>query len=348
MFSLVIPIYKNEMNLDRLLAAMVELKARLREELEVVFVVDGSPDRCFELLSQRLTQVPFRSRLVSLSRNFGSFSAIAAGLRAGEGERFGVIAADLQEPPELILDFSDMLLAGRADVVFGCRAGRADPWLSELFSNLFWWIYRRFVVPDMPRGGVDVFGCTRQVRDRLLELKEVNTNLIALLFWLGFRREFVTYRRLPRREGKSAWTFSKKLRYCLDSLFSFTDLPIKFLLYSGTGGIAIAGLLSAFVMYVRFSKGVQVPGYTAIVLAVLFFGALTSLGLGILGQYLWLCLQNSRNRPTFIVASSREYSAGSHPEQGQVQIARPAGSCQGVPRGAEARKALLESRNEMP
>lgn len=309
MFSLIIPVYKNEESLDRLLVALAELNARMPEEMEVVFVIDGSPDRSFELLGQRLACVPYCSQLVSLSRNFGSFSAVAAGLRAGRGERFGVLAADLQEPPELILQFSQALLSGRADVVFGCRSGRADPGLSEFFSNLFWWIYRRFVVKEMPRGGVDVFGCTRQVRDRLEELNELNTNLIALLFWLGFRREFVTYARLPRLEGRSAWTYAKKIRYCLDSLFSFTDLPIKFLLYLGAAGVACSVLATVMVIIVRFTQGVKVPGYAAIVLAVLFFGALTSLGLGILGQYLWLTLQNSRKRPVFVVASSQAYSA---------------------------------------
>jgi polyisoprenyl-phosphate glycosyltransferase len=321
MFSLIIPVYMNEPSLDRLLVALASLRERLPEELEVVFVIDGSPDRCFELLSQRLASSPFHSQLVSLSRNFGSFCAIAAGLRAGRGDRFGVLAADLQDPPELILQFADQLLAGKADVVFGCRAGRADPWLSEFFAGLFWWIYRRFVVKEMPAGGVDVFACTRQVRDRLLELREVNTNLIALLFWLGFRREFVSYKRQPRLEGKSAWTFSKKLRYCFDSLFSFTDLPIKLLLYLGIGGTAFATVLSTAVMVAKLTKGIEVPGYTAIVLIVMFFGALTSLGMGILGQYLWLCLQNSRNRPAFILSTSTEYSGCSTEPGGPSQRA---------------------------
>jgi polyisoprenyl-phosphate glycosyltransferase len=309
MFSLVIPVYKNELNLDRLLAALVELNGRMREELEVVFVVDGSPDRCLEILGQRLPLLPLRSILVSLSRNFGSFSAIAAGLRTGNGDRFGVLAADLQEPPELVLQFSEVLTAGNADVVFGCRTGRTDPWLSELLASTFWKIYRRLAVKDMPAGGVDVFACTRQVRDSLLELEEANTNLIALLLWLGFRRAFIGYQRQPRLEGKSAWTFSKKLAYCLDSIFNFTDLPIKLLQYIGGGGVLFALLLSAVVMYARLVRDIEVPGYTPIVLAILFFGALTSLGMGILGQYLWLCLQNSRRRPRFIVGSSREYFA---------------------------------------
>jgi glycosyltransferase involved in cell wall biosynthesis len=307
MLTLVIPIYKNEANLDRLLPAVTALHQKLPEQLEVVFVVDGSPDRCLEILSERLQTVPFRSRLVALSRNFGSFSAIAAGMEAGEGDVFAALAADLQEPPELILRFSEILHSGRADVVFGCRVARADPWLSEFFSNLFWRVYRHFVVKDMPKGGVDIFACTRQVRDRLLELKEVNTNLIALLFWLVFRREFVGYERQPRLEGKSAWTISKKIRYCLDSIFNFTDLPIRLLLYTGIIGMGFSVFCSSVVLGAWFFGKIKVPGYTPTVLALLFFGALTSLGLGIVGQYLWLTLQSSRKRPDYVVAGARDY-----------------------------------------
>ena len=145
-----------------------------------------------------------------------------------------VMAADLQEPPELILQFFEALGAGRADIVFGVRGGRSDPWLSELASNLFWFIYRKLVIKDMPPGGVDIFGCTREVRDHLVRLQGIDTNLIALLFWLGYRREYIVYERRRRLEGKSAWTFGKKLRYCLNSIFNFTDLPIQLLLYAGS------------------------------------------------------------------------------------------------------------------
>jgi glycosyltransferase involved in cell wall biosynthesis len=210
-FSLVIPVYANQENLPRLLRALVELDARFPSSLEVIFVVDGSPDASHEILREQLPRSTLTSRLVALSRNFGSFRAIAAGLAQGEGERFGVMAADLQEPPELMLEFEGILASGEADIVMGYRAHRDDPWLSRMLSEAFWALYRRFVVGDIPRGGVDVFGCTREVRDRLLELREFNTNLIALLFWLGFRRRFVRYERRARAEGRSAWSFARKL-----------------------------------------------------------------------------------------------------------------------------------------
>ena len=152
MLSLVIPVYKNEESLPRLLHELEGLAGRLGDTLEVVFVVDGSPDSSLRILQSRLPTWSIRSQLVELSRNFGSFSAIAAGLLHGQGDSFAVLAADLQEPPDLVLEFHKLLTGGEADVVFGHRTGRADAWLSRLASEWFWSLYRRFVLKDLPRG----------------------------------------------------------------------------------------------------------------------------------------------------------------------------------------------------
>jgi glycosyltransferase involved in cell wall biosynthesis len=303
MLSLIIPVYKNEESLERLIAGLIQLEQRMTRPLEVVFVVDGSPDACDRILRQRLPGLPLCSQLLSLSRNFGSFAAITAGLTYARGEMFACLAADLQEPLELILDFERILGSGAADVVFGARVSRGDPLLSRLASGLFWSAYRRFINHDVPAGGVDVFGCTAQVRDELLRLNESNTNLMALLLWLGFRREFVPYERKPRLEGRSAWTLGKKLRYAINSIFNFTDLPIRVLLACGVVGIVASCLASTIVFWAWFLRDIKVPGYTPIVLGICFFGGLTALGLGIIGQYLWLALQNTRHRPNFVVAN---------------------------------------------
>ncbi len=307
MNSLVIPVYKNEANLERLLAELLKLADRVTGELEVVFVVDGSPDRCLQILRETLPLLPLRTQLLSLSRNFGSFAAIAAGLERARGNCMAVMAADLQEPPELVLQFFEVLDAGRADIVFGMRGRRSDPWLSEFASNIFWFVYRKLVVKDMPPGGVDIFGCTREVRDRLLQLQGIGSNLIALLFWLGYRREYVVYQRRRRLEGKSAWTLGRKLRYGLDSIFNFTDLPIQLLLWAGAVALFLAVSASVVVIVAKLRGNIPVPGYTPLVLTSLFFGALTSLGFGIVGQYLWLGLQVSRRRPNYIVHSAEDH-----------------------------------------
>jgi glycosyltransferase involved in cell wall biosynthesis len=307
MLSLVIPVYKNEENLPRLQRELEQFADLFSHDLEIVFVVDGSPDGSLRWLQDRLPAWHVRSQLVELSRNFGSFAAIAAGLRQAGGGYMAVVTADLQEPLDLALEFYRRMAAGEADVVFGHRTGRADAPASSVLSDMFWRLYRRFVIRDMPKGGIDVFGCTRAVRDHLVGLQEVNTNLIALLLWLGFRRAFVGYARRPRLEGRSAWTFGRKMRYALDSVFAFTDLPIRALLLLGVVGTAIAGVAGVTVFVGWLTGHVPVLGYTPLMLVITFFGGLTALGLGITGEYLWLTLQNSRGRPNFIVRSTATF-----------------------------------------
>jgi len=308
MLSLVIPVYRNETSLPRLLQEVGALAAKLPGGLEVVFVVDGSPDDSLRVLRERLPAWSVRSRLVELSRNFGAFAAIAAGLQEGTGDYFAVMAADLQEPPELVLSFQRLMEEGKADIVLGERQRRDDPWMTSVASRSFWKFFRRFVMPDMPVGGVDVFGCTRAVRDRLVAMREVNTSLVGLLLWLGYRRALVPYDRRAREEGKSGWTVQKKWRYALDSVFSFSDLPIRVLLV--LGGIATVGAVIAdVVILVCWLMGlIPVLGYTPLMLTITTFGGLTALGLGIVGQYLWLALQNTRNRPSYVVRSTQQFT----------------------------------------
>lgn len=323
MFSLVIPVYKNEANLPALGEELVRLNQRLRHELEVVFVVDGSPDACYEILQAGQDWFPFPSQLLRLSRNFGAYSAIAAGIQRASGDYFAVMAADLQEPPELIVDFFRTLEAGTADVVFGTREGRSDPFVSRILSRTFWAIYRTLVTKDMPHGGIDVFGCNRVVRDHLVQFRESNTNLIALLLWLGYRRAFIPYTREARAAGKSAWSIGKKVRYCLDSIFNFTDLPVRLLLYVGIAGIALAFLWIGAVMISKVLGNISVPGYSTVIIAILFFGGVMSLGLGILGQYLWLTLSNARNRPNYIIANVERGSGVRARETQEARNATP-------------------------
>jgi len=301
--SVVIPVFKNSETIAPLLASLAELAGRLDDALEVVFVVDGSPDDSYERLRAGLPGKPFQSQLLALSRNFGSFAAIRAGLEAAKGDTFAVLAADLQEPPDLVLEFHRRLRAGGTDIVVGTRVSRADPLLSRVGSNLFWWAYRRFVQRDIPPGGVDVFGCTRQVRDQIIALDESNSSLIGLLFWVGFRRESVPYHRRPRPSGRSAWTLAKKVRYLTNSVFNFTDLPVRLLFWLGCLGTMGSIVGGAVVLFAKLTGHVPVPGYTATILVIVFFGALNCLGLGIIGGYVYRTLENTKRRPNYLVAS---------------------------------------------
>ncbi len=307
MISVVVPVYGNAGSVDALVEALARTHRELGGGLEAVFVVDGSPDDSHLRLAAALPAAPFPSQLLSLSRNFGSFSAIRAGLAAGTGDHFAVLAADLQEPPELVAEFARRLEAGACDVVLGQRAGRADPLLARAGAALFWGLYRRFVQPEVPSGGVDVFGCTRAVRDQIVRLAERNSSLVGLLLWVGFRREAVPYVRRERHSGRSGWTLGKKLVYLMDSVFSFSDLPIKFLLRTGALGLVLSVVLAAVVLTARLTGAIDVPGYAATVLTITFFGALNCFGLGVIGGYVWRTFENTKGRPTYIVASAERF-----------------------------------------
>lgn len=307
--SLIIPVYRNEGSIPDLVRVLADLDRGLGGEFEAVLVDDGSPDRSLELLVQALPAAPFRSQLISLSRNFGSLPAMLAGLTAGRGPRYAVMAADLQEPPELIARFDALLRAGEHDVVVGARRKRSDPLRWRLGAAIFWRLYRLLVERQIPARGVDVFACTREVRDQLIGLRERNSSLVGLLYWLGFRRAEVDYDRQLRRHGRSAWSFGRRVRYLLDSTFSFSDLPIRLLSLGGIAGIVFASLLSALVLAAKVRGVVPVPGYATTVLALMFFGGLNALGLGILGEYVWRTYENTKGRPPYVVAARRDFPA---------------------------------------
>ena len=180
-------------------------------------------------------------------------------------------------------------------------------------SALFWWGYRRWVMPDIPRGGVDIFAVSQRVRDALLTLPEANTSLLAQLFWLGGRRAFVPYVRQQREIGRSAWTFRKKLRYLMDSVFAFTDLPIRVLFGLGLMGVTVSAVLALVVLAAKLSGHVAVPGYAATILVVLFFGAFNALGLGIIGSYVWRAFENTKQRPLTIEQQAEAFTPDSLP-----------------------------------
>lgn len=300
--SIIIPVYKNEASISRLSDTLNLLHKKIDGGMEVVFVVDGSPDKSFAILKSQLDSLEFPAQLISHSRNFGSFAAIRTGLSAARGEYFGVMAADLQEPPELMLEFFNALKNDECDVTIGTRLGRNDPFLSKIVSRAFWSIYRRFVVNDMPEGGVDIFGCNKIFRKCLLELEESRSSLIALIFWLGFRRKFVSYERLQRQEGVSSWTFRKKIEYMSDSIFAFTDYPIKCLIRIGFFGSLLSILLGCLILLSHMLGKINVPGYVATMMGLLFFSMLNLLGLGLVGTYAWRAYENSKARPQAIIS----------------------------------------------
>jgi glycosyltransferase involved in cell wall biosynthesis len=305
LYTIVIPVYKNEESLPDLLSQLEELNTCIQGQfgmsLEVVFVVDGSPDNSFGHLSSRMNQLPFPFQVAALSRNFGAFSAVRAGLSLAKGDFIATKAADNQEPIQLYVEFLKVLYQEKHDVVVAMRKSRDDPWFSKVMAKVFWGTYRRIIQNEIPPGGADVFGCTKEVRNNILKLRELNTSLIGLLFWIGFKRKMIPYTRLAREKGKSSWSFQKKIHYVMDSFFAFSDLPIKLMYFAGGLGITFSIIFSIMAIWDKLNHNVDVPGYTATILVISFFGGLNLLAFGIIGSYVWRSYENTKRRPDFII-----------------------------------------------
>ena len=325
MYSVIIPVYLNAEFITLLISELDRfdetIRARFGIPVEFVFVVDRSPDESHALLEEALPKAPFRSQLILHARNFGSFAAIRTGLQAAKGDHFGIIAADLQEPPDLLVRFLEVLSAGTHDIVVGVREGRNDPAMSRISAVLFWRLYRRLVMGEIPDGGVDVFGCNRRVRDELLRFEEAHSSLVGLVFWLGFRRAEIGYTRRARAYGKSAWTLSKKITYLLDSVFAFTDLPVRVLTLVGLLGTSFALFFGLLMVVMRLVGNIQVPGYAATIVVIAFFGALNTLGLGLVGAYAWRGYENTKRRPLSIIQSAKVF--GGAGEQSSLRSVLP-------------------------
>lgn len=304
-FSIVVPVYLNEGSLADLVKSLSALQAGLRNSAKVdcVFVVDGSPDNSANVLKRQLEKMNLESQVLQLSRNFGSQNAIKVGLARAQGDFIAVMAADLQEPISLYKEFFEVLTLGEIDIALGKRISRVDPALTKAFSRIYWSFYKRWVNSEIPKGGVDVFACTQEVAQKLVSFNETDSSLVGLLFWLGFEREVIEYSRQVRHSGKSAWTFRKKVRYFLDSVYSFTDLPILLIQFIGALGVSLSITAGFFILLARLFGYVKQPGYAPLMITMFLTSSAILFALGIVGNYVSRTYANAKNRPYAIVAS---------------------------------------------
>lgn len=298
--SIVIPVYYNEHNLcplyDDIKNKFID---KIDYEYEIVMVNDGSKDGSYELM-KKLAETNANIKIISLSRNFGSHAAILCGLSNSTGDCAIVKAADLQEPTELLIDMVEAWKKGN-NVVLAVRDGRNESKYQSIFANSYYWLVRKFALPEMPSQGFDVFLVDRKVIDVLDKLDEKNSALTGQILWSGFKTEKVYYRRLAREIGTSKWTVKKKIKLVKDTLFSFTSLPIT--IVTGVGALSLVGAViwAICVLIAKYAGRIPVTGWTTLMIFNLFSFGIIMMTLGILGEYLWRTFDASRNRPPYII-----------------------------------------------
>lgn len=298
--SLIIPVYYNEDNLRPLYDDLKEkFIDKIDYDYEIVMVNDGSKDKSYEVMKE-LAEKDCNIKIISLSRNFGSHAAILCGLSYCTGDCAVVKAADLQEPTELILEMVECWKSGN-NVVLAVRDGRDESKGQTFFANFYYWLVRKTALPQMPDQGFDVYLVDRKVINVLESLDEKNSALTGQILWSGFKTEKVYYRRLAREIGKSRWTLKKKIRLVMDTLFSFTSLPITVVLNIGAISVVAAIIWALVVLISKLTGNITEVGWTTLFIFNLMSFGITMITLGILGEYLWRTFDASRKRPVYIV-----------------------------------------------
>jgi polyisoprenyl-phosphate glycosyltransferase len=299
--SIVVPLYNEQENLDELRRRILGLMNRPGSSLEAVLVDDGSRDSTAQGIA-RIAADDGRFTAVFLSRNFGHQRALSAGLACAAGTKaVFLLDGDLQDPPEMLPVFLERL-AGGFDVVYGIRRTRRENALRRAGYSLFYRILKRISYTAIPVDSGDFCLISRRVADLLVRMPEERRFLRGMRSWVGFRQTGVPYDRDSRSAGKPKYTLRSMWRLAMDGIFNFSELPVRFMTVAGVGIVAFS---LVFFGYSLFRKLVfhDVPqGFTMLFFAILMFGGVQLLSLGILGEYVLLIFFQVKGRPNYIVS----------------------------------------------
>ncbi len=300
--SLVIPCFQNELNIPHTGPALLKLKNDLADmiSLEVTFVEDGSKDNTYQKLIEFHSINQNWTRVIKLTRNFGSSSAVTAGLSHSQADCYAFMSADLQDPPELILQMVKYWLSG-IKLVIANRSDRPEGQLQKFVSNLFHRLIGKYGVPTAPSGGFDLMLFDRVIRDSVVTQNEHNAYLPYLVCWYGFPYVNIPFKRRERVHGKSSWSLGKKIKAFIDSFVAFTFLPIRMISVTGILIGFFGFMYSLIILFSKIFIGIEIHGWASLMIVTVMLGSFQIFSLGVLGEYIWRGLDSARRRPTFVV-----------------------------------------------
>lgn len=299
--SIIVPCYNEEEVLKDFYSKTINvLEEANKYEYEIIFIDDGSKDETLNILKE-MKKINKKLRIVSFSRNFGKEAGIYAGLRNTTGDLIVVMDADLQHPPETILEMIKGIEEGY-DVVTTIRKNRkGEPAIRSFFSKLFYKIMQKFDGIDLKQGSQDFRMMTKQVVNAILELKEYNRFSKGIFNWVGFNVKYIEIDNVERKKGNTKWSFYKLFKYAMEGFVSFTTTPLKISTILGTiiSIISFISVITIILQTVIFGK--DVPGYASIITSVLFIGGIQLLSIGILSEYTSKIYLEIKDRPKYII-----------------------------------------------
>ncbi|SJZ57819.1 glycosyltransferase family 2 protein [Anaerorhabdus furcosa] len=307
--SIVIPCYFNELNIPETYSVLKRDVLDKREDIlfELVFVDDGSKDNTL-LELKKAQKTDTRIRIVKLSRNFGEFRAIVAGMSVATGDAIAVMSADLQDPPYLITEMIEYWEKGEK-VVIAARNKRNEPWIKNFFANTYYKVVRKLVIEDYPQQGFDFFLMDSDVAKILVNMQEKNSSIYVQLIWTGYKPKVIEYTRMEREKGESMWSYKKRFDLFIDTFIVFSHTPIRWISVFGFL-MSITGFIAAiYFIFDKLINKVDVAGWTSLIVVVLVLAGVQMIMLGIIGEYMWRNLDETRKRPLYIIENVIEGEA---------------------------------------
>ena len=300
-FEVIVPLYFSENHLVELAKYLHSLSEKISGGIACTFVVDGRRSD-FEAISEAISSFPSPTKIILLSKNFGVGPALHSALAESSYCITTAFGSDLQEPIELFVDFFETLASGDSELALGYRTKRSDPLLSKYFAKFYWWVNRRFIHPNSPQSGFDVFAMNKNVRVAFTKLGELNTNFTSQLLWIGFNPKWIGFERASRKIGKSTWSHRRKFKLFADSLYGYSAKPIT--LITGLGFLSSSAFLCVgiFTLLGKLTNQIEVPGYVMTVLLICLGQSVLLLSLGIIGGYVSRSFENSTGRPHYVIS----------------------------------------------
>jgi polyisoprenyl-phosphate glycosyltransferase len=302
--SIIFPTFNEEQNIGELYNRVKAVTKQHREEFELIFVDDHSWDATPHIIKD-LREQDKTVRIIRFARNCGSHAALAAGLTLCKGKCAIVLAADLQDPPELITRFMEEHKNGY-QVIWGVRKRReGESVLTKFLSRTYYRLINFLTSVKMAPLGADVFCVDRVVIEAFKQMTEKHTSVFMTIAWLGFNQSSLDYVKVPRFAGKSKWTVSKKIKLFIDSILSFSDIPVRYMSFLGML-TAFLGFIYALIVLWTYLHGSPVQGWSSLMVVILVVSGVQMMMLGVLGEYLWRTFDESRKRPRYVIEYTLE------------------------------------------
>ncbi|MCX4303640.1 MAG: glycosyltransferase family 2 protein [Clostridia bacterium] len=300
--SIVVPCYNEENVIETFYNKLMEITEKISDnyDYEVIFVDDGSKDETFSKM-KNLREKNDKIKIISFSRNFGKEAGIHAGLSNSTGELTVVMDADLQHPPEIILEMLKYIEEGYDTVATRRKNRKGEPVFKSFCARMFYKLINNFMEVKLEEGAQDFRMMKRNVVDAILSLDEYNRFSKGIFNWVGFKCKYIEIDNVKRVAGKTKWSFSSLWKYAMEGITSFTTAPLKIAIFIGIFVFIVSTIFAFTIIVQTLIMGKDVPGYASTIVSVLFMGAIQLLCIGILSEYISKMYMEIKNRPKYII-----------------------------------------------